>query len=157
MALFSLILLPLFPLLYFFSSSPLLFLFLLFILFFSCSPSSLIVHPSLWRSLFPNRLLYFLSFLSFFFLIMTTLFSRFLLFWWYYKIILRFAFYWSRESIFMKYSLEKGTTSTVHLSSYRFFDLRSECLLDVFTWGWLRIWRVGLLRKEWMYTSFSLP
>ena len=68
-------------------SSPLLFLFLLFLLFFSCSPSYLIVHPSLWRPLFPNRLLYFLSFLSFFFLRMTTLFSRFLLFWWYYKII----------------------------------------------------------------------
>ena len=48
-------------------SSPLLFLFLLFLLFFSCSPSYLIVHPSLWRPLFPNRLLYFLSFLSFFF------------------------------------------------------------------------------------------
>ena len=47
-------------------SSPLLFLFLLFLLFFSCSPSSLIVHPSLWRPLFPNRLLYLLSFLSYF-------------------------------------------------------------------------------------------
>ena len=50
-------------------SSPLLFLFLLFLLLFSCSPSYLIVHPSLWRPLFPNRLLYFLSFIfsAFFF------------------------------------------------------------------------------------------
>ena len=50
-------------------SSLLLFLFLLFFLLFSCSPSYLIVHPSLWRPLFPNRLLYFLSFIfsAFFF------------------------------------------------------------------------------------------
>ena len=52
---------------FFLSSSFPLLLFLLFLLFFfSRFPSSLIVHPSLWRPLFPNKFLYFLSFLSYF-------------------------------------------------------------------------------------------